>query len=106
MASSTAGYWIEIGRWQPRQRARSAIQLTIGMFSYQVIARSQRGQRERGRTTDRLSGQREMQTFRNDPTAAPNRNAKPSTNGSGDIIEERTARFPSRRPRSTTPRYR
>jgi hypothetical protein len=66
---------MEIALPHPRQRARSAIQLTIGMFSYHAIGRSQLGQRERGATTDSPAGQREMQTLRNDPHTAPNTNA-------------------------------
>jgi hypothetical protein len=83
MPSSTAGYWIEIGRRHPRQRPRSAIQLRIGRFSYHVIDRSQRGQRERGRMTERLRGQRDMQTFKKDPTAAPVKNTKASNKPGG-----------------------
>src|SRR5580704_6459805 len=91
--SSTAGYWVEIGNRHPRHLPRSTIQLTIGTFSYHVMARSQRGQRERGRTTDRLSGQRDMHTFKNEPTAAPVRNANVS-NSAGGIIARSTREFP------------
>ena len=41
------------------------------MLSYQAIGRSQRGQRERGRTTDWLAGSRTMQTLRKLPTIRP-----------------------------------
>jgi hypothetical protein len=65
----------EIGFAHPLHRALSAIQLNTGMFSYQAIGRSQLGQRDRGATTDCPAGQREMQTFKNDPHSAPKRNA-------------------------------
>ncbi len=55
---------------QPRQRARNANQLRIGMFSNQAISWPQFGQRERGLTTE-SSGQREMQTLRKEPMQAP-----------------------------------
>ena len=44
------------------------------MFSCHAIARSHFGQRDRGRTTLSSAGQREMQTFRNDPIDAPSTN--------------------------------
>jgi hypothetical protein len=41
------------------------------MFSRALIGRPQFVQRERGEITERSSGQREMQRFRNDPKHAP-----------------------------------
>jgi hypothetical protein len=41
------------------------------MFSDAEMGRSHFGQRDRGRITDSPTGQREMQTLRNDPKHAP-----------------------------------
>ena len=41
------------------------------MLSYQAMGFSQRGQRERGRTTDWFAGSRTMQTLRKLPTTSP-----------------------------------
>src|SRR5579883_1247650 len=71
IATSTAGYCTEMRSRHPRQRPPSATQLRTGTFSYQVIGRWQRGQCERGATTDSSIGQRAMQTLRNDPMSAP-----------------------------------
>src|SRR5918997_902452 len=64
-----------MGSAHPRQRPRSASQLSTGTFSNHAISCSQRGQRERGRTTESPRGQREMQTFRNEPMQAPTKAA-------------------------------
>ena len=65
----------EIGSSQQRQRARSTIQLSSGMFSNHASWCPQCGQRERGRMTLRSRGQRAMQTLRNEPTQSPKTNA-------------------------------
>jgi hypothetical protein len=44
-----------------------------GMLSYQAISLSQRGQRDRGETTEMPSGTRAMTTLRKLPTLAPKR---------------------------------
>ena len=59
------------GLLQSRQRPRSSSQLTTGMLSYQRMAASHFGQRERGWTTDLPCGRREMQTFRKLPKIRP-----------------------------------
>jgi hypothetical protein len=74
--SSTSGYWIEIRDRHPAQRPPRNIQPKIGMFSYDRIGRSHLGQRDRGETTDNCCGQREIQTFRNEPIHAPTSVAK------------------------------
>src|SRR5688500_3051680 len=71
IASSTIGYLTEIGLPQPRHFPRSRIQLRSGIFSKADIGLPQFGQRERGEITESSSGQREMQTLRNDPKHAP-----------------------------------
>src|SRR5690606_28912837 len=76
-AISTSGYITGIGSLQWRQRARSTIQLTTGMLSYHAIRFWQRGQRDRGRTTDCSDGQRAMHTFRNEPINNPSTVERP-----------------------------
>jgi hypothetical protein len=73
VASSMRGYWAEMGWLQPRQRARSRIHEITGMLSYQASIWPQRGQRERGWTTDCFGStpQRRMQTLRKLPIMAP-----------------------------------
>jgi hypothetical protein len=48
-------------------------QLTIGMFSLAVIWCPHFGHLDLGFTTERPSGQRPMQTLRNDPKMVPRR---------------------------------
>src|SRR5674476_277359 len=73
--SSRSGYTAEMGVLHPLHRARSATQLTSGMFSYQGISWPHFGQRERGFTTDCPAGHRLTQTFRKEPMQAPKRKA-------------------------------
>src|SRR5438552_7640145 len=72
-ASSTAGYIGLIGSRQWRHFPRSRSQEKIGMLSRQAMAAPQRGQLERGRTTDCFGSapQRRMQTLRKLPMTAP-----------------------------------
>ena len=78
MASSTAGYLHEIGILQFRQRARSRIQLSSGMLSYQPMVVWHSGQRERGLLMLLCFGRREMQTFRKLPRSKPRANTATS----------------------------
>src|SRR6185312_14796887 len=79
-AASTSGYWLEIGSPHLRHFARSTNHDTTGTLSYHAIPAPQRGQRERGRTTDCSAGQREMHTLRNEPTLAPTKNTRMKKN--------------------------
>src|SRR4051794_38814729 len=98
VVSSIKGYWMEIGRPQPLQRPRRKIQENTGTFSYQASAFPQRGQRDRGRTTDCFGSapQRRMQTLRKLPSRAPSTPAKVTQYGrstmrsglTGDLIQE------------------
>jgi hypothetical protein len=54
---------------------RNISQLTIGMFSLALIPWPHLGHLDLGFTTERPSGQRPMQTLRNEPIAAPTTNA-------------------------------
>ncbi|MEQ1857903.1 MAG: hypothetical protein ABL963_15720 [Longimicrobiales bacterium] len=71
VASSTSGYWMEMGVAHFRQRPLSTIQESTGMLSYQAISSWHLGHRERGVTTDSSLGHRSVQTFRNDPKRRP-----------------------------------
>src|SRR5689334_6771440 len=83
VASSTSGYWIEIGSPQFRQRPRSSSHETTGMLSYARMPLPQRGQRDRGRMTDCSAGSRTMQTLRKLPNSAPNSAAMMTNQSSG-----------------------
>src|SRR5690606_27449674 len=58
------------------------------MLSYQAIALSHFGHRERGATTDSRSGHRVMQTFRKDPTHSPSNPATTQITYSGIRLQE------------------
>src|SRR6202171_3844926 len=60
-----------MGRPQLRQRARSRIQESTGMLSYQAIGLPQRGHRLPGETMLRPFGTRAITTLRKLPTTAP-----------------------------------
>src|SRR5919108_6568486 len=96
VAISISGYWIEIGSPQPRQRARRINQESTGILSYQASARPQRGQRDRGRTTDCFGSapQRRIQTLRKLPMTAPSNPAYATysiesclSTGTSDLIQ-------------------
>src|SRR6185437_7272585 len=101
--SSTRGYTAEMRSPQPRQRARSASQLTSGTFSYHGISCPQPGQRERGEMTDSSFGQRDTHTLRKEPSAAPRRKAirrgAAMPAGSGDTVSAESDGGGSRRQR-------
>src|SRR5215207_5253098 len=81
-----------------------AAQLTRGMFSYQRIARSHLGQRERGETTDSSAGHRAMHTFRKEPTQAPAKKMKNAIGSGGGV--RFTSRVGVRRGECRQPRRR
>ena len=70
-----------MGSPHPRQRPRSVSHEAMGMLSNQAMPAPHLGQRERGRTTDSSLGQREMHTFKNDPTAEPIAKVKTAMKG-------------------------
>ena len=72
------------------------------MLSYQAIGFSQRGQRERGRTTDWLAGSRTMQTLRKLPTISPSTPATMHDEGFIRHAAPRRGGFRPPPPRSAT----
>src|SRR4051812_45030756 len=96
LASSISGYCTEIGSPHPRQRARRISQESTGILSYHASPRPQRGQRDRGWTTDCFGSapQRRMHTFRKLPIIAPKSAATTISNPSGssastsDLVQE------------------
>src|SRR5215204_2803983 len=99
VASSIAGYMIEIGLPHPRHRALSRSHDRMGTFSYHDNPRPQPGQCEPGVTMDSFGSapHRRMQTLRKLPMSTPMRAANPTPSKPGrtrsitrDLVQEDT----------------
>src|SRR5579859_3094369 len=101
VASSTSGYWIEIGSPQLRHRPRSTTQESTGTLSYQATPAPQRGQRDGGRTTDCLGSapQRRMHTLRKLPNTAPTTPASRISSGRAPASSAGTLHLVEKDPR-------
>src|SRR5574338_748974 len=86
--SSMSGYMAEIGIPQERHLPPSRSQDTTGMLSHGLREAPQRGQRDRGRTTDCLGSahHRTMQKLRKLPSTSPSTPTSTARNQRGSSV--------------------